>query len=61
VVAGLREVIETKGVFWVLFPDRGSHFFFTVKEGEELDKHRLRHVERAMRELGAQMIPAWSP
>jgi hypothetical protein len=29
VMAGLREVIETKGVFCALYSDRGSHFFYT--------------------------------
>src|SRR5260370_9780521 len=33
VMAGLREVIETKGLFCALYSDRGSHFFVTVKEG----------------------------
>src|SRR5215469_9474492 len=28
VMAGLREVIETKGVFCALYSDRGSHFFY---------------------------------
>src|SRR6202166_4358346 len=34
VMAGLREVIETKGLFCALYSDRGSHFFVTVKEGK---------------------------
>jgi len=35
VMAGLREVIETQGLFCALYSDRGSHFFLTVKEGEK--------------------------
>ena len=27
VMAGLRKVIETKGLFCALYSDRGSHFF----------------------------------
>ena len=33
VMAGLREVIETKGLFCALYSDRGSHFFYTPTAG----------------------------
>jgi transposase len=61
VMAGLREVIETKGLFCSLYSDRGSHFFVTVKESGKVEKHRLTQVGRAMKELGIQMIAAYSP
>lgn len=61
VMQGLREVIESKGVFCALYSDRGSHFFVTPKAGEPVDKHRLTQVGRAMKELGVQMIAAYSP
>jgi transposase len=61
VMTGLREVIEAKGLFCALYSDRGSHFFVTPKAGEKVDKHRLTQVGRAMKELGVQMIPAYSP
>jgi transposase len=61
VMAGLREVIENKGLFCALYSDRGSHFFVTPKAGEKVDKNRLTQVGRAMKELGVQMIPAYSP
>jgi transposase len=61
VMAALREVIETQGLFCALYSDRGSHFFVTPKAGEKVDKHRLTQVGRAMKELGVQMIPAYSP
>jgi hypothetical protein len=61
VMAGLREVIETKGLFCALYSDRASHFFRTPKAGEPVDKHRLTQVGRALKELGVQMIPAYSP
>lgn len=61
VMAGLREVIETKGLFCALYSDRGSHFFHTRKAGEPVDKHRPTQVGRALKELGVQMIPAYSP
>jgi len=61
VMAALREVIETQGLFCALYSDRGSHFFVTPKGGEAVDKQRLTQVGRALRELGVQMIPAYSP
>jgi transposase len=61
VMAALREVIKTKGLFCSLYSDRGSHFFVTVKEGQGVDKTRLTQVGRAMKELGVQMIAAYSP
>jgi transposase len=61
VMAGLREVIERKGLFCALYSDRGSHFFVTMREGEKVDKHRPTQVGRAMKELGVQMIAAYSP
>jgi len=61
VMRGLREVIEAKGLFCALYSDRGSHFFVTPKAGEPVDKHRLTQVGRAMKELGVQMIAAYSP
>jgi transposase len=61
VMAALRAVIETQGLFCALYSDRGSHFFHTPKAGEKVDKHRLTQVGRVMKELGVQMIPAYSP
>ncbi len=61
VMAGLKEVIERKGVFCALYSDRGSHFWLTPKAGGKIDPHRLTQVGRALRELGVQMIPAYSP
>src|ERR1700675_587450 len=61
VLAGLKEVVEHKGVFCALYSDRGSHFWLTPKAGEAVDHHRLTQVGRAMRDLGVRMIPAYSP
>jgi transposase len=61
VMAALREVIEKKGVFCALYSDRASHFFLTPKADEPVDHARLTQVGRALRELGIQMIPAYSP
>jgi len=61
VMAALREVIERKGLFCALYSDRGSHFWLTPKAGDKVDPHRLTQVGRALRDLGVQMIPAYSP
>jgi len=61
VMAGLREVIQRKGMFCTLYSDRGSHFWLTPKVGGKVDAHRLTQVGRALHELGVQMIPAYSP
>jgi transposase len=61
VMEGLRTVIESKGLFCALYSDRGSHFFVTPKAGEKVDKQRPTQVGRALKELGVQMIPAYSP
>src|SRR5215470_8295236 len=61
VMAGLREVIEKKGLFCALYSDRASHFFETPKAGAKIDPQRLTQVGRALHELGIRMIPAYSP
>jgi hypothetical protein len=61
VMAGLQEVIQTKGVFCALYSDRGSHFFYTPTAGGKVDKSRPTQVGRAMQELSIQMIAAYSP
>jgi hypothetical protein len=60
-MAALREVIEREGLFYALYSDRASHFFVTAKAGEPVDKSRRTQVGRALKELGVQMIPAYSP
>jgi transposase len=61
VMAALKEVIERKGRFCALYSDRASHFFETPKAGGPVDLQRLTQVGRALKELGIQMIPAYSP
>jgi len=61
VLAALRAVVEQYGIFCALYSDRGSHFWLTPKEGEIVDRQRLTQVGRAMRDLGIEMIPAYSP
>ena len=61
VMAALQEVIGKKGLFCALYSDRGSHFFLTPKAGQPIDPNRRTQVGRALKELGIQMIPAYSP
>ena len=60
-MAAVREVIERKGLFCTLYSDRGSHFFYTPKAGEPVDKGRPTQFGRALRELNIHMIAAYSP
>lgn len=61
VMAGIKTVIERQGIFCALYSDRASHFWTTPKAGEPVDRQALTQVGRALRELGIQMIPAYSP
>jgi hypothetical protein len=58
---GLREVIETKGLFSSLYTDRGSHYWHTDEAGGKVDKSRPTQVHRALQQLGVTLIPAYSP
>jgi len=58
---GIRDVILRKGLFSSLYTDRGSHYWFTPKEGGKVSKTQLTQFGRAMKQLGIQMIPAYSP
>lgn len=57
----LHDVIIGKGLFCALYTDRASHYFFTPKAGEKVSKSQLTQVGRALRQLGIQHIPAYSP
>ena len=58
---GLREVIETQGLFSSLYTDRGTHYWYTEAAGGKVDKTRLTQVHRALQQLGIPLIPAYSP
>jgi len=61
VMAALREVVESRGLFCTLYSDRAGHFFVTPKRGEPVDKNRPTQVGVALQELGVKMIAAYSP
>jgi hypothetical protein len=58
---GIREVIVTQGLFSALYTDRGSHYWHTPEGGGKVDKVNLTQFGQAMRQLGIDMIPAYSP
>jgi transposase len=58
---GVKEVIESHGLFCSLYTDRGSHYWLTPQSGGKVDKVHLTQFGRAMRQLGIEMIPAYSP
>ena len=58
---GIHEVISKNGVFVSLYSDRGSHYWNTPEAGGKVDKGNLTQFGRAMRQLGIEMIPAYSP
>jgi len=58
---GVKEVIENHGLFCSLYTDRGHHYWHTPEVGSPVDKLQLTQFGRAMRQLGIEMIPAYSP
>jgi hypothetical protein len=58
---GINDVIKDHGVFASLYTDRGSHYWNTPEAGGKVDKENLTQFGRAMRQLGVEMIPAYSP
>jgi transposase len=58
---GVRAVIEQRGLFCSLYTDRASHYWNTPEAGGPVDKANLTQFARAMKQLGVEMIPAYSP
>src|SRR5262252_6319168 len=58
---GLLEVFTANGLPASLYTDRGSHYFYTPKAGEAVDKSKLTQVGRALDRLGIEHIAAYSP
>lgn len=61
VMAGLKQVIAERGVFCSLYADRGSHFVYTRKAGQSPDRSVKTQIERALHQMGSELIPAMSP
>jgi len=58
---GIKELIESKGLFCSFYTDRGSHYWLTDKVGGKVNKNILTQFGRAMKQLGIEMIAAYSP
>ena len=58
---GVREVLQTCGIFCSFYSDRGSHYWFTPKAGGKVDKEHPTEFGRAMAQLGIEMIASYSP
>jgi hypothetical protein len=61
VMAGLRSVVQTQGVFCSLYSDRASHFVFTPTGAAKPDRSVRTQVGRALEQLGIELIHANSP
>jgi transposase len=57
----LLEVFTVHGLPSSLDTDRGSHYFYTPTADGPVDKTRLTAVGRALKQLGIEHIPAYSP
>ena len=58
---GVRDVIATRGLFSSFYSDRGSHYWHTPEAGGKVDKANPTQFGRAMKQLGIDMIAAYSP
>jgi transposase len=61
VMAALKRVVEQRGLFCSLYSDRGSHMAWTPKAGEPVDPQRPTQIGRALKQLGIDLILAYSP
>ena len=61
VMRALKRVIETQGLFCSLYSDRGSHMAWTPKAGEAVDRQHPTQIARALKQLGIDLILAYSP
>lgn len=57
----IQEVIRAQGLFCSLYTDRGSHYWLTREADGQVDKHCLTQVNRGLKQLGIELIPAYSP
>jgi hypothetical protein len=58
---GVHEVITARGLFSAFYSDRGSHYWTTPEAEGKVDKENLTQFGRAMKQLGIEMIAAYSP
>jgi len=58
---GVKETIDSRGLFCSFYSDRGSHYWHTPVAGGKVDKVNLTQFGRALKHLGINMIAAYSP
>ncbi len=58
---GVKDVLETKGIFCSFYSDRGSHYWHTPEAGGKVDKNNPTQFGVALKRLGIDMIAAYSP
>ena len=58
---GIWDVIVERGLFSSFYSDRGSHYWHTPEAGGKVDKANLTQFGRAIKQLGIEMIAAYSP
>lgn len=58
---GVHDVITSRGLFSSFYSDRGSHYWTTPEADGKVDKENLTQFGRAMKQLGIDMIAAYSP
>ena len=58
---GVRDVIADRGLFSSFYSDRGSHYWHTPEAGGKVDKTNPTQFGRALKQLGIEMIAAYSP
>ena len=59
---GVAETVRARGLFCSLYTDRASHYWTTPEAGGKVDRENPTQFGRALtRELGIEMIPAYSP
>jgi transposase len=61
VMAALKRVVESRGLFCSLYSDRGSHMAWTPKAGGLVDREHPTQIARALKQLGIELILAYSP
>ncbi|MDI9334267.1 MAG: ISNCY family transposase [Cytophagales bacterium] len=60
-MAGIKAVLQTKGIPSSFYSDRGAHYWTTPEAGGKVDKVNLTQFGQAMKRLGVEMIAAYSP
>ena len=58
---GVKKLIEQRGLFCSFYSDRGTHYWHTPEAGGKVDKNNPTQFGRALKQLGIEMIAAYSP